>query len=118
MKAKLVNENIDSFLNESPMYHQSTNIPVGSKIKVLKPWWSIDCDGPYAWTLEDAEELADDYGEDIYINTVKADRAIVAANMVQNMAAKANSDAVDDPLDFKVIAVIRGEVQFDSFDFF
>ncbi len=61
--------------------------------------------------------LAEDYGADIYINTVKADRALVAANMVQNMAAEANLDVIDDPLDFKVIAVTRGELQLEALEF-
>ncbi len=60
--------------------------------------------------------LSDKGIAEVYIDTVRADSPVVAVNKVQIMAAEANSDAVDDVLDFKAVAIIRGEVQLETLD--
>jgi len=40
-------------------------VKIGMEIEILKPIWHIDCDGPYAFNLKDATELAAEYGEEV-----------------------------------------------------
>lgn len=53
--------------------------------------------------------LTSDFGADVYVNAAEGQDGYEAAAAVQRMAAQANGDDVN-PEDFRVIAVIAGDV--------
>jgi hypothetical protein len=70
----------------------------------------VDAGDPYTVICLYPDYITGDFGADIYVNTVAAKDAYKAASDVQLMAMEANSDTCCEPEDFRVIAVIKGDV--------
>jgi hypothetical protein len=54
----------------------------------------------------------EDFGADIYVNTATGENGYDAAAVVQRMASEANDGDIQ-PEDFRVIAVMAGEITFE-----